>query len=156
MAVEIERKFLVIQDKWKRAEKGEGNFYRQGYILTDPAKTIRIRVTDEKGFITIKGASVGLSRPEYEYAIPTQDARELLDQFCASDISKIRYKVWVGERLWEVDEFLGDNEGLVVAEIELASEHEAFELPDWVGPEVTGQEKYYNSNLSIHPFQQWI
>jgi adenylate cyclase len=155
MGLEIERKYLVKKDKWNQHPKGKGYFYRQGYILTDPAKTIRIRLTDNEGFITIKGLSVGASRPEYEYIIPKQDAKELLDNFCSSSISKTRYKVNEGGSLWEVDEFQDKNEGLIIAEIELSNENESFTLPGWVGTEVTGDEKYYNSNLSIRPYQNW-
>jgi len=106
MAVEIERKYLVDIDKWNKTEKGTKHFYRQGYILTDPEKTIRVRVTDESGFITTKGKSFGASRLEYEYPIPKEDATELLDQFCASDVSKFRYKYLFAGKIWEVDEFL--------------------------------------------------
>jgi adenylate cyclase len=155
MAVEIERKFLVDISKWNNSEKGERRFYRQGYMLTDPEKTVRVRVTDEGGFITIKGKSVGASRLEYEYAIPNKDAIEMLDHFCSSDVSKYRYIVHLDGKKWEVDEFLGANEGLIVAEIELSSEEEQFEMPGWIGEEVTGIEKYYNSNLSKRPFKQW-
>lgn len=155
MAIEIERKYLVHHDKWQQYPKGKGQFYRQGYMLTDPSKTVRLRLTDTEGFITIKGLSVGPSRTEYEYAIPREDARELLDKFCTSDITKLRYKVYEGGRLWEVDEFLDKNEGLILAEIELSHEDEAFVLPEWVDKEVTGDEKYYNANLSHHPFSQW-
>ena len=155
MAVEIERKYLVDIDKWNKTEKGAKHFYRQGYILTDPEKTIRVRVTDESGFITIKGKSTGVSRLEYEYSIPKQDAIELLDQFCSSDVSKFRYEHPFAGKLWEVDEFLGDNEGLIVAEIELTNEDEAFETPAWIDKEVTGIEKYYNSSLSKFPFKRW-
>jgi CYTH domain-containing protein len=155
MAIEIERKYLVDPDKWNKAEKGVKHFYRQGYILTDPEKTIRVRITDESGFITIKGKSVGASRPEYEYPIPKQDAIELLDRFCSSDVSKFRYVVPFAGKVWEVDEFLAANKGLLVAEIELTSEDEIFETPEWIDKEVTGIEKYYNSNLSKYPFKYW-
>ena len=155
MPVEIERKFLVDATKWQEAEKGVPSFYRQGYILAAPEKTVRVRVTDRGGFITIKGASTGATRPEYEYAIPREEALELLDGFCSSDVSKWRYKVLVAGKVWEVDEFLGDNEGLIVAELELTSEEEGFETPGWIGAEVTGIEKYYNSSLSKTPFKQW-
>lgn len=155
MATEIERKFLVDIAQWNGSEKGISDFYRQGYILTDPEKTIRVRVTNENGFITIKGKSVGASRQEYEYIIPKQDAIELLDQFCSSDIAKYRHRVSYAGKIWEVDEFLGANEGLVIAEIELQSEDEAFETPSWIDKEVTGIEKYYNSNLSKQPFKEW-
>jgi adenylate cyclase len=155
MAIEIERKYLVDIGIWNKSEKGDKHFYRQGYILTDPEKTIRVRVTDEHGFLTIKGKSIGASRPEYEYIIPKQDAIELLDQFCSSDVSKFRYIVHFDGKVWEVDEFLDANEGLIVAEIELQSEEESYNKPEWIGEEVTGIEKYYNSSLSRHPFKEW-
>jgi adenylate cyclase len=155
MGVEIERKYLVNKDKWKDFEKVEGTFYRQGYILTDPNKTIRIRLTDKQGYLTIKGLAVGMSRPEFEYAIPTKDAKELLDNFCITTISKIRYKVKFAGKLWEVDEFLDDNEGLLTAEIELRGEQEQFDLPSFIDKEVTGEKKYYSSNLSINPYRKW-
>ena len=98
---------------------------------------------------------MGASKPEFEYIIPKEDAKDLLDNFCTSDISKIRYKVHYSNKLWEVDEFLGDNEGLIVAEIELSNEQEVVDLPDWIDKEVTGIEKYYNSNLSIIPYKNW-
>ncbi|MBE7170325.1 MAG: CYTH domain-containing protein [Williamsia sp.] len=155
MAVEIERKYLVDIGKWNKPDNCDKHFYRQGYILTEPEKTIRVRVTDDNGFITIKGKPVGASRSEYEYSIPRQDATELLDKFCASVVSKFRYKVPFAGKVWEVDEFLEANEGLIVAEIELTSEDETFERPEWISEEVTGIEKYYNSNLSKHPFKHW-
>ncbi len=155
MALEIERKFLVDIARWNASEKGTRHFYRQGYILTDPDKTIRVRVTDENGYITIKGKSTGATRLEYEYAIPRQDAAELLDEFCSSDVTKFRYVVPFAGKTWEVDEFLGKNEGLTIAEIELKTEDETFETPEWITEEVTGVEKYYNSNLSKYPFNKW-
>lgn len=155
MGVEIERKYLVNKDKWNRLDKGAGILYRQGYLLVDPEKTIRVRLGDNRGFITIKGLTIGASRLEYEYEIPAREAMELLDKFCPSDISKIRYKIIHAGKLWEVDEFLGNNEGLIVAEIELTSEQETFDLPDWVGEEVTDQTKYYNASLSIKPYKSW-
>lgn len=155
MGIEIERKFLVNQEIWDELEKPVGEFYRQGYLLTDPTKTIRVRQTSNKGFLTIKGISVGAKRAEFEYEIPTLEAKELLDQFSVSELSKIRYKILFENKLWEVDEFLGDNDGLMVAEIELQSEDETFRSPDWIGQEVTGEEKYYNSNLTQLPFKNW-
>jgi adenylate cyclase len=155
MPQEIERKFLIKLDKWQHTEKSIGNFYRQGYLLTDPSKTIRVRLTNTSAFLTIKGLSVGAARPEYEYEIPMQDAKELLDNFAISELSKVRYKINFKDKLWEVDEFLGDNLGLIVAEIELNNENEAFEMPDWIDKEVTGEQKYYNSNLTIVPFKDW-
>jgi adenylate cyclase len=155
MPKEIERKYLVNKPKWEKTSKPKGQLYRQGYIMTDPKKTIRVRLTETKGFLTIKGLSVGATRPEYEYEIPVEEAKELLDNFTVSELSKIRYKINFQGKIWEVDEFLGANEGLIVAEIELTSEDEIFEKPDWVGKEVTGEDKYYNSSLTIKPFREW-
>ena len=145
MGIEIERKFLMNPEKWEHLEKPLGEFYRQGYLLTDPTKTI----------LTIKGISVGATRKEYEYEIPLEEAKELLDQFSVAELSKIRYKISIGNHVWEVDEFSGKNAGLIVAEIELTSEDEDFEIPDWIGREVTGAEKYYNSNLVTEPYENW-
>lgn len=155
MPLEIERKFLVRKNIWEKCEKPSGELFRQGYLLTDPTKTIRVRQTSDKGFITIKGISVGATRTEYEYEIPVTEAEELLNQFSGSELSKNRYKIVFEGKLWEVDEFLGDNEGLIVAEIELESEDENFTLPDWVGEEVTSEEQYYNSNLTLNPYKNW-
>lgn len=155
MAIEIERKFLVDKEKWHNASKGNGQAYKQGYMLTDPEKTIRVRIAEDKAFLTIKGKSVGASRPEYEYAIPVKDAEELLENFCSAVISKIRYKVEHGNHTWEVDEFLEDNVGLIVAEIELSDKNEQFDKPDWVSTEVTEDKRYFNSNLSINPYCMW-
>lgn len=155
MPVEIERKFLLNSAEWEKLEKPAGNFYRQGYLSNEPAKTIRVRQTDDKGYLTIKGLSVGAARAEYEYEIPHSEAGELLDKFAVSELSKLRYKIMYGGKLWEVDEFKGDNAGLLVAEIELSSEDEKFDLPPWIGEEVTGEEKYYNSNLSVRPYSKW-
>ena len=155
MGIEIERKFLVKKDKWKELEKPSGEIYRQGYLLTDPNKTIRVRQTSAKGFLTIKGLSVGATRPEYEYEIPFEEAKELLDQFAIAELSKIRFKIIIDQHVWEVDEFFGNNEGLIVAEIELSNEEEKFNIPDWIDREVTHEEKYFNSSLVIHPYQNW-
>lgn len=155
MALEIEKKFLVDKNKWEAIEKSNRSFIKQGYILTDSHKTIRIRQTDSKSYITIKGSNVGAIRPEYEYEIPYEDAEELIDKFAVSSITKIRYIIDYKNKKWEVDEFLGDNEGLIIAEIELKDENEEFELPEWIGKEVTDIEKYYNSRLSEVPFKKW-
>lgn len=155
MPIEIERKYLVHPEKWKNLQKPKGEIYRQGYLLTDPHKTIRIRKTDEKGFITIKGISVGAKRQEFEYEIPKSEAEELLNQFAVSELSKIRYKIVFENYLWEVDEFSGDNEGLIVAEIELSDEQETFKIPEWIATEVTEDERYFNSNLTVNPFKNW-
>jgi CYTH domain-containing protein len=155
MGKEIERKYLVDHVKWKQIEKPDGQLYRQGYLLTDPNKTIRVRQTFDKGFLTIKGLSIGATRPEYEYEIPFEEAKELLENFSISELSKIRYKILFDSKVWEVDEFLGENIGLIVAEIELTSEDEDFNIPRWIDKEVTGQEKYYNSKLTIEPYKSW-
>jgi adenylate cyclase len=114
MAKEIERKYLIDLNKWGEIEKPPGHHYRQGYLLTDPLKTIRVRLTDSGAFLTIKGISVGATRLEYDYEIPTADAKELLDNFSVSELSKIRYKIGFGHKTWEVDEFLGDNANLTI------------------------------------------
>jgi adenylate cyclase len=155
MGREIERKYLVHKDRWNKALKGKGEFYRQGYLTIDPHKTIRVRVTETKGYVAIKGVSVGAMRQQYEYEIPRTDANELLNNFAVSDITKRRFTLSYEGKVWEVDEFLGANEGLIIAEIELASEKEQFVLPEWVGDDVTGDERYYNSNLSITPYKSW-
>jgi adenylate cyclase len=156
MGQEIERKFLVNHNKWSLIDKPVGQLYRQGYLWNDPSKTIRVRLTEDKGFLTIKGLSIGATRSEYEYEIPLEDAKELLDLFSISELSKIRYKITFGNKVWEVDEFLGNNNGLIVAEIELASETEKFNLPQWIDKEVTNEVKYYNSNLAINSYKDWI
>jgi len=155
MAKEIERKYLIDLQKWRELEKPPGHHYRQGYLVTDPQKTIRVRLTETKGFLTIKGISIGATRSEFEYEIPVMQAKELLDNFSISELSKIRYNIEFKNKIWEVDEFLGDNSGLFIAEIELKSEDDFFELPDWVTKEVTDEEKYYNSNLTINPYKNW-
>jgi adenylate cyclase len=155
MGQEIERKYLVDQIRWQHINKPIGELYRQGYLLTDPNKTIRVRQTTDKGFLTIKGLSIGATRTEYEYEIPFGEAKELLDNFSVLELLKVRYKIIFEDKVWEVDEFLGDNIGLIVAEIELLSEDESFSIPTWVDKEVTGQEKYYNSNLTMNPYKDW-
>ncbi|AYL99443.1 CYTH domain-containing protein [Mucilaginibacter celer] len=155
MAIEIERKFLVDKEKWQQLEKPTPMHLRQGYIFSDESKTIRLRIADDQAFITIKGSTTGMSRSEFEYAIPVADAAQMLDDLAVSELEKYRYNITYSGKLWEVDVFLGDNQGLVVAEIELDSEDEEFELPLWVTTEVTGDKRYYNSKLSIHPFKNW-
>ncbi len=155
MGVEIERKFLVDHDKWHQFNKPEGTHYRQGYMLDEVKRTVRIRVAGNQGFITIKGSTSGITRKEFEYEIPVADAIELLDGFTASDIEKVRYKIHFEGKLWEVDEFHGDNEGLIVTEIELQHEDEQFHKPDWVMVEVSDDKRYFNSNLSKSPYKTW-
>ncbi|MGM9477835.1 CYTH domain-containing protein [Pedobacter sp. GSP4] len=156
MGKEIERKFLIDQQKWDKLAKPAGKLFRQGYLLTDKDKTVRVRATASKGFLTIKGQTIGASRLEYEYEIPVNEAVELLDNFAQSELSKTRYEIANNGKLWEIDVFLGKNKGLIVAEIELESEDETFDLPDWVAQEVTEEEKYYNSNLTLSPYQDWV
>lgn len=155
MGLEIERKFLVHKEKWESLTKPKKDFYRQGYLFSDSNKTIRVRQTNDKGYITIKGASIGISRPEFEYEIPMQDAEVLLNKFSISELIKVRYKILFKNKIWEVDEFLGENIGLIVAEIELENEDEQFEMPDWIANEVTGIQKYYNSILATFPYSKW-
>lgn len=155
MGKEIERKFLIKPAKWARLAKPAGKQLRQGYISTDPNKTIRVRVTADQGWLTIKGISTGATRLEYEYEIPLFEAVELLDNFAENELAKTRYEITYAGKLWQVDVFSGENEGLIVAEIELTSEDEPFELPEWIAEEVTHEEKYYNSNLTRYPFKNW-
>ena len=154
MGVEIERKFLVQGDAWKTL--GEPVFFRQGYLSSQKERTVRVRIEGDRAVITIKGKSVGAVRGEWEYPIPVQDAAELLDGLCEQPlIEKYRRKITNGAHVWEVDEFLGANAGLVVAEIELGAEDEVFDEPEWVADEVTDDARYYNSNLIRHPFSNW-
>ena len=154
MAVEIERKFLVAGDSWR--ELAEGTSYRQGYLSTVKERTVRVRTIDDKGYLTIKGITIGATRAEYEYEIPAAEANEMLDDLCEQPIiEKKRYKIPRAGFTWEIDEFGGVNEGLIVAEIELESEDQAFDKPAWVGEEVTGDPRYFNSNLIANPFTAW-
>jgi CYTH domain-containing protein len=152
MAKEIERKFLVKEGAW-RNEKGTQ--YRQGYLNSAKERVVRVRTIDDKGYLTIKGITVGASRTEFEYEIPRQDADQLLDLCEKPLIEKIRYQVLQGEFVWEIDEFVGENKGLIVAEVELESEDQEVPKPDWVGKEVTGDPRYFNSNLIKNPYTMW-
>jgi len=153
---EVERKFLVLSRNYKE-EASEIQQIRQGFLNTDPERTVRIRVLDDSAFLTVKGASSadGTSRFEWETAIPVDDARMLLKLCEDIPIEKNRYKVAVGKHIFEVDEFLGANTGLVIAEIELGSADETYEQPEWLGQEVTGEPAYYNSQLSKNPYSSW-
>ena len=154
MGVEIERKFLVKKELWQALEKPEGTHYRQGYLMNMHDRVLRIRIAGDQGFITIKGAAEGISRLEYEYQIPKADAEEMLDKFKPEGTEKIRYRIPEGNgAVWEVDEFLGPNKGLIVAEIELNSEDQQFLRPEWLDKEVTSDERYANSNLALRPIQ---
>jgi adenylate cyclase len=154
MGIEIERKFLVKKDIWQALEKPVGKHYRQGYLLNREDRVVRVRIAGDEGFITIKGASQGISRLEYEYTIPKSDAEEMLDRFQPEGTEKIRYRIPEGNGLtWEVDEFLGANTGLIIAEIELPKEEQEFAKPDWLDQEVTFEERYSNSNLALRPIR---
>ena len=145
--MEIERKFLVNKEKWELVNKSAPNRIVQAYLVRTPEKTIRVRVKDEKGFLTIKGPTVGISRSEFEYEIPLNEANELIEQFADKIIEKYRFEITIGNHLWEVDEFHGKLEGLMIAEIELTSEEETFEKPDSVTEDVSMDLQYFNSNL---------
>lgn len=153
---EIERKFLVKSEAFKQ-EAFKSTGIAQGFLNSDKLRTVRIRMTDDKGFLTIKGesSSSGVSRFEWETQIQIEEAKTLLQLCEPGRIEKTRYYVEAGQHVYEVDEFYGDNQGLLVAEIELSAEDEAFEKPDWLGEEVTGDVKYYNSMLSKQPYSKW-
>jgi len=154
--LEIERKFLVTSAAFKEVAQ-KATRITQGYLSTDPERTVRVRIKGEKGFLTIKGKSndSGTTRIEVEEEI-TVDKAEILLKLCLSGvIDKTRYEYAVNEHIWEIDAFYGDNEGLIIAEIELTTEGESFEKPSWIGEEVTGDTKYYNSQLSNNPFKNW-
>lgn len=154
MAKEIERKFLV--DLSKISLPADAQYLKQGYIQTRDRTAVRIRVSGEKAFLTIKGENRGATRTEFEYAIPMDDAQSMLEELCHGQmVEKHRYNIPIGEHVWELDIFEGENKGLCVAEIELKAENEGFELPDWVTEEVTHDPKYYNANLLTHPYSQW-
>ncbi|WP_298409702.1 CYTH domain-containing protein [Janthinobacterium sp.] len=154
MGVEIERKFLLQGDAWRGL--GQAVLLRQGYLSSARERVVRVRIEGEQAMLTIKGANVGATRGEWEYPIPLADAVELLDGLCEQPlIEKVRHRIEHAGMVWEVDEFLGANAGLVVAEIELASEDQPFEKPEWIGAEVSGDARYYNANLIRHPFSQW-
>lgn len=155
MKQEIERKFLVNGDSW-RAIAGAGLSCRQGYISTESSSaTVRVRVLGKQGFLTIKGPTKGISRPEIEYEIPADEAEYMLEHFCdGGSVSKIRYILICAGSRWELDEFFGANEGLVMAEIELVSEEQPFESPDWLGKEVSFDQRYTNAALARSPMRQ--
>ncbi|MBD2439276.1 CYTH domain-containing protein [Nostoc sp. FACHB-110] len=154
MPKEIERKFLVKGDSWRQL--AQGSVYRQGYISTQKEATVRVRIANNQGYLTIKGKSEKYTRSEFEYEIPVADAQEMLDTLCDRPlIEKLRYKVEFGSLVWEIDEFDGANKGLIIAEVELSDEHQQFELPDWIGEEVSDDPRYFNSNLAKFPFAEW-
>lgn len=154
MGREIERKFLTVNDEWK--QHARGRMYRQGYIRNNGQVTVRARIAGETGYLTLKGPTSGASRSEFEYRIPVGDAAEILDELCDKPlIEKRRYKITFEGMLWEIDEFSGENQGLVIAEIELQDEQQEFKRPSWLGKEVTGDKRYYNASLVKNPYQLW-
>ena len=154
MGIEIERKFLVKNDLWK-ADARIGTDFKQGYLSRGSNCSVRVRLEGKEANLNIKSATLGIQRQEFEYPIPIDEARELLDLFCPHTVSKKRYKVDHADKTWEIDVFEGDNNGLVVAEIELNFSDEEFELPPWIGEEVSSEARYYNTELAIHPFNTW-
>lgn len=154
MGIEIERKFLVCGEGWRQPPERQTRF-SQGYLSRDPARTVRVRLAGDKAFLTIKGATRGASRAEFEYEIPVADGQALLALCEGPVVEKIRHLCEHAGMTWEVDEFLGANAGLRVAEIELQSEDQPFELPAWLGEEVTADARYVNANLAVRPFTSW-
>ncbi|MCW8908679.1 MAG: CYTH domain-containing protein [Sedimenticola sp.] len=155
MAVEIERKFLVINDKWRDNILSE-SIIKQGYIANQENATVRVRVARDSAWLNIKGATRGIRRAEFEYPIPLEDAEAILLQVAQQPyISKTRYKVKCGNHIWDLDLFDGENQGLVMAEVELSDEREPFEMPEWAGEEVSGDPRYYNASLVKNPYTAW-
>jgi CYTH domain-containing protein len=152
MGKEIERKFMVQEGPWRNVQ---GTRYCQGYLNSAKERNVRVRTMEDKAYLTIKGIAIGASRMEFEYEIPLQDANELLEICEKPLIEKTRYKVQEGGFVWEVDEFSGENQGLIVVEVELESEDQDFPKPDWVREEVTGDPRYFNSNLIKNPYTNW-
>lgn len=154
MGIEIERKFLLADASWRAGAVGV--LYRQGYLNSAKERTVRIRTIGASAFLTIKGIAVGATRSEYEYPMPLADCNAMLDTLAEKPlIEKKRYTIPHADLVWEIDEFFGDNLGLIVAEVELTSEDQAFTKPPWVGAEVTGDARYFNSSLIKHPFKNW-
>jgi CYTH domain-containing protein len=147
MGVEIERKFLVNEAEWQDVKPVKGTHILQGYLSKEIERTVRVRVKGEKGFLTVKGKNTGAKRAEFEYEIPIQEAKEMLETMCDAYIDKIRYEVHFGGKIWEVDEFSSPKRGLILAEVELNDENEAIDFPSWITDEVTNDKNYYNSNM---------
>lgn len=155
MATEIERKFLVKNDSW-RQQAYRSKHLRQGYLASDEIRSVRVRIADDEAHLNIKSGTLGVSRSEFEYAIPLEDAQEILENLCGKSLlEKTRHLVRHDEHVWEIDVFGGDNAGLVLAEVELKEIDEPFELPVWVGKEVSHDPRYYSSCLAEHPYQSW-
>jgi adenylate cyclase len=154
LATEIERKFLVQGNDWRAGARGVA--YRQGYLTTDPERTVRVRIAGDRAFLTIKGKTRGATRAEFEYPIPVADGNALLDQLCLRPlIEKTRFRIEHAGWVWEVDEFFGENEGLVLAEVELRTADDVVDLPEWAGQEVSDDSRYYNASLVELPFSRW-
>jgi adenylate cyclase len=147
MGVEIERKFLVNKEKWQAQKPKNGELIIQGYLQKDPNGTVRVRTKNNSGYITIKGKTKGVSRSEFEYEIPVDEAKAMIQEFCDRYIEKTRFTIEHEGFTWEIDEFISPKEGLILAEIELESENQQFSLPDWVESEVSDDTQYYNSNM---------
>lgn len=155
MAVEIERKFLLANDTWRAASDG-GTAISQGYLTNRVDCAVRVRVKGDEAWLTVKGGTHGIARTEFEYPVPIADARAMLAELAERPfIEKVRHIVRVGEHVWEIDEFSGDNDGLVVAEVELDDASAEFERPPWLGEEVSNDPKYLNASLVRHPYSQW-
>lgn len=154
MGIEIERKFLVKNNLWK-ASANNGTDFKQAYLTSGGPCSVRVRKEGNKANLNIKSATLGILRQEFEYPIPLDEAEELLSLFCSPTVTKRRYKVDYAGKTWEIDVFAGDNDGLIVAEIELDHPDEDFELPPWLGDEVSNEARYYNTELARHPFCTW-
>ncbi|MGD9928444.1 MAG: CYTH domain-containing protein [Mangrovibacterium sp.] len=153
MPLEIERKFLVKAGFVPQNARAIPMV--QAYLCADPQRTVRVRVAGDRAWLTIKGGLTGISRPEFEYPIPAEEAREMMKLAVGFPVEKVRYEIWVNGKKWEVDIFEGMNQGLVLAEVELDAENESVTIPDWVGEEVSGDMRYHNSRLSEFPFTRW-
>lgn len=155
MPIEIERKFLLKNDSWRK-QVDQGKDYIQGYLIGSRHASVRVRIEGDIAFLNIKSATLGVRRQEYEYAIPVSDAREMLSKLCEQPlIEKTRYLIQDQNLCWEIDVFKGENEGLVVAEVELESEQQQFASPAWLGEEVSDDPRYYNVSLVQHPYKNW-
>lgn len=162
MGIEIERKYLVKQEEWRshlpellKKSPEIGAKYFQGYIPTNNETTVRLRIVGSQGYLTIKSKAQGYIRSEFEYSIPVEDAQQMLETLCLKPlIEKIRYKINYGNLVWEVDDFLGENKGLIIAEVELENENQAIDIPPWIDREVN-EHKYFNSSLIKHPYSKW-
>ena len=154
MGREIERKFLVASDAWRDSVR-EARAIRQGYLCGNPRASVRVRIDGEHANLNVKSATLGVERLEFEYAIPLDEAGVLLAELAGEVVEKTRHEVLYGDHLWEIDEFAGSNQGLIVAEVELADADEAFARPEWLGEEVSDDPRYYNTELARYPYTRW-